>query len=157
MALKIRDGGTLRTITNLYIKQAGVLRRVRKLQVKDGGTLRTVATFTDPLTASASPSSVSGSGGGVDGATVGTTSTTAMPSGGRGPYTYSWALTTNGGGNASQALNPTSATTQFTKTDRPAGTSVSDVWTVTITDTDGQTATAQVTAFFQNISVGGVS
>jgi len=157
MSLNFRDGGALRTAQKLRFKQAGVVRQARRVRVLDAGTLRTVATFTDPLTASASPSSVSGSGGGVDGATIGTTSTTAMPSGGRGPYSYLWALTTNGGGNASQALNPTSASTQFTKTNRPAGSSVSDVWTVTITDTDGQTATAQVTAFFQNINVGGVS
>lgn len=157
MTLKIRDGGVLRTITGMKIKQAGVLRTIKTVHIMDGGVLRQVANFADPLTASASPSSVSGSGGGVDGATIGTTSTTAMPSGGRGPYTYSWALTTNGGGNASQALNPTSASTQFTKTNRPIGTVVTDIWTVTITDTDGQTATAQVSAFFGNIEIGGVN
>lgn len=155
MALKIRDGGTLRTITKLKIKQAGVLREIRTLKVMHGGTLRTVATFAGPLSATVSPSQVPGDGRGASNATITTTAATAQPTGGLSPYTYSWALTTNGGGNASTALASSSASTAFRKTGVPAEALYTDRWTVTVTSADGQTATASVDAVFSNISFGG--
>lgn len=145
MALKIHDAGTLRTITRGYVKQAGILRTLREIKVMDGGTLRTVAVFADPLTVTASGAYAEG-----ESSTLTTDSATASPSGGFAPYTYSWALLTNGGGGASTAATPSMASTTFTKTGVSIGATFTDTWRVTVTDSSGQTATADVSATFYN-------
>lgn len=155
MGLKIQDAGTLRTITRLYIRQGGVNRRIRTLKIMDGGTLRTVATFADTLSVSAD--GASGNGPGTGPSNVTTDSTTAVVSGGFAPYTYAWSLVTNGGGTASTATNPTSATTAFQKANVPQDASYTDVWQVTVTDAVGSTATAAASAQFSNFNFGGFS
>lgn len=150
MPLKILDSGTLRTIQTLYIRQSGVNRRIRSLKVMDGGTLRTVAVFADPLTVSASPTSVSGTQSGEGPITVNTSSTTATPSGGLGPFTYSWAYVS--GGISASANSPASATTSF-RAEPPPG-SFTSTMRVTVTDAFGQTATADVSATFNNVYSG---
>jgi len=150
MAISIRDAGTLRTITRGKAKAAGVLRDLREIKVMDGGVLRTVATFADPLFASASPTSVSGTQSSAGVIAVNTGFTTATPTGGRAPFTYFWAATS---GVAALANTPTSATTNFRAEIGP-GTSVA-TFRVTITDAVGQTATADVTATFNNLGGGG--
>lgn len=146
MAMTILDAGASRTITTGWVRQAGVLRRLQKVQVMDGGTLRTVATFAPPLSASASPGSVSGTSSGSGPTDTTTSATTASPTGGLGPYTYSW---TRISGEPTAAVNsPTMATTTFTATITP-GTQVA-TFEVTITDAFGQTDTATVTAIFEN-------
>lgn len=153
MAIKIKDAGTLRTIKKGYVKVGGVLRPIKRVLVNDNGTVRTVAVFADPLTVTAS--NVSGTGNGSTGATAVTNTTTAAPAGGTAPYTYAWTLLTNGGGTASYATNPSSATTAFVKTGMAQSTSFTDTWRVTVTDANGETATAGVFAVFSNGSTGG--
>lgn len=148
MSIRVQDNGTLRTITGIKVRQGGVTRTIRQVKVQHGDTLRTVATFADPLTVSASPTSVSGtqSGGGSD-VLVNTGFTTATPAGGFSPYTYSWAYVS--GAAAATANTPSSATTNFGAT-VPAGTSQATM-RVTVTDAAGETATATVTATFNNV------
>lgn len=146
MTLRIQDAGSLRTITRGKVMVAGVLRELREIKVQDGGVLRTVATFADPLTASASPASVSGTQSSSEPITVNTDFTTATPTGGRSPFTYSWAQVS---GVAATAVSPASATTNFTYS-TPPGTSVA-TFRVTITDAVGQSAPTEVTATFNNL------
>lgn len=147
MTFRIQDAGTLRTITKGTVRVAGINRPLKTIKVQDGGSLRLVATFADPL-------SVTAGGGLATGASssLTTNSVTATPSGGFAPYTYAWTLITNGGRNASTAGSPTSATTTFTKTGLINGDSIDDTWRVTVTDSIGQTATADTTASFIYIS-----
>lgn len=145
MALQIRDGGTLRTITDLTIRQAGVNRRIRTLQVLDDGVLRTVAQFADPLSANVSPSSVTGIEGDNSTVEVTTGLVTASPIGGRAPFSYSWART-SGVGSIDSAL---SASTRFSAFVDPFA-NENGTFQVTITDDAGQTATASVSANFTN-------
>lgn len=148
MTLKVRNAGTLRTITRMTIRQAGVNRLIRTLKVMDGGVLRTVATFAPPLTVNASPSSVSGTVTSSGPTTVGTGPTTATPSGGIAPYTYLWtALGPYGAPNS-----PTNATTNFSATVDNG--SYNGTFRVTVTDSYGQTATDTVSATFNNLSDG---
>ena len=143
MALKIQDAGTLREITRLYIRQSGVNRRIRTLKVMDGGTLRTVAVFADPLSVTAS--GVSGTG---TSSVVTTNTTTATPSGGFGPYTYVWTRISAGAADPSTATSSLSATTAFRKTGMAPGQFAQDFWRVTVTDSIGSTATADISATF---------
>ena len=153
MAIKVRDAGTLRTIKKGYAKVGGVLRPLKRVYVNNNGTLRLVAVFAEPLTVAAND--VSGTGNGSTGATAVTNTTTAVPSGGTAPFTYAWTLLTNGGGAASYATNPSSATTAFVKTGLAQSSSFTDTWRVTVTDANGETATDGVFAVFSNGSTGG--
>lgn len=100
--------------------------------------------FFSALAASASPSSVNGSGGGVPG-TVTSGSTTATPSGGIGPFTYSWVKT---GGGTTAADSSSSATTTFSA-GLGAGIVRITTWVCNVTDTGtgivAQTNTVTVT------------
>lgn len=135
MALKILDAGTLRTIKTLYIRQSGVMRRIRTMKVMDGGTLRTVAVFADPMTVSANGTSQTSSSGTITAGPV-----AANVSGGFAPYAYAWVLETNLSGAPSTANSPTLASTTFTKTSVPPSSEQSDLWRVTVTDALGDTA-----------------
>lgn len=150
---RVRDSGALRTITAMYAKQAGVMRRIKTVKVMSGGTLRLVARFADPLTVSASPTSGAGNGAGTQTVTSGTS--TATPSGGFSPFTYSWTLVSSGGGTASTANSPSSASTTFSKPNVAVNDAYTDTWRVTVTDSLGDTATDDITVTFSNISTGG--
>lgn len=149
MTLRVQVGGALRTITAMKVKQGGVVRNILSIKVMDGGTLRTIATFAPPITASASPSSVSGTQSSPGFIVVNTTSTTAMPVGGLPPYTYAWASLSGIG----SPNSPTMATTNFGEVIGPGTESGS--FRVTVTDSVGQTATATVSATFRNLGGGG--
>ena len=152
MALQPRDAGTLQTITRGRARIGGVVRELREFFAMDGGVLRTVATFADLLTASASPTTVSGTQGSASPIAVNTTFTTATPVGGRAPFTYSWAQVT---GSTAAANSPSMATTNFART---VAASTTDVTTFrcTVTDAVGQVAaTNTITATFTNTGGGG--
>lgn len=153
MAFRFQDGGTVRTAARLRLKQAGVLRSAKRIRLLDDGTLRQVAVFADPLTVSAP--AVTGRGTGLATNTVATPQITATPAGGFGPYTYAWTLVSNGGGTASVAVNPSNATTSFSKQNVAVGQAFTDTWRVTVTDSTGDTATEDVSVTFSNLSTGG--
>lgn len=101
-----------------------------------------------PLTASAFPTTVSGSDTVVapDSSTATTNSTTVTPSGGAAPYTYAWSYLS---GVTATVNSATSATTTFSRTvfiDNPGQTiNRTGVYRCTVTDSTSQTATADVT------------
>lgn len=151
MAFKLKDaGGVLQTITSLKVLDGATLRRCIRMKVMDSDdvTLRTVATFVQPLTLAASPSSQFSSG---PNDSLISAPITATPTGGLGPYTYGWAVISG----TATINSPTSATTDVT-----SGTLVEEAATdveirCTCTDSTGATATADalIQFFFDNPSI----
>lgn len=152
MTLKIRDAGTLRTIKRLTVRIGGVNRRIKTIKGMDGGTLRLLATLADDLAVSA-PSSTTGFGDGTIGDSITTEPVSATVTGGIGPFSYAWVRQSNEG-IASTATAPSKATTSFKKSGNPVGSTRTDVWRVTVTDSTGTTATTDVSAIFSNNGLG---
>lgn len=148
MTWKVLDAGaTLRTITSMKVLDGATLRTVVRAKVmdSDGVTLRTVATFVTALTASPSPSSVTGIGYSPT-SPVNVTSDPAscVPSGGLPPYTYAWTIISG-----SATINsPTLATTTFSKSISSFSTPEYATARCTVTDSDGNTATVDVSITF---------
>jgi hypothetical protein len=99
------------------------------------------------VSASASPTSESASGASASEVTG---SSTVSASGGLGPYTYSWGWISGGAGIT--IGSPTSATTNFTAGSLASGQTVSGTARCTVTDSFGQTATADVTVSLSRAS-----
>ena len=134
MTIKTKDaGGVLQTITVAKIRDGATLRQLRAIKLWDGAVMRTVAQFVDPLTVTASPSSVSSLG---SGSTITSGSVTAIPSGGLAPYTYVWARTSG----SATVNTPASAVTTFTETGMAADELRSNAFTCTVSDSSEQTA-----------------
>lgn len=85
--------------------------------------------FFTALSASASPSFVSGSDTGV---VVTTNTSTATPTGGFGPFTYAWAFVS---GDAVTVVSPTLATTAFRGGAMGVGETRNAIFRCTVTDT----------------------
>lgn len=87
-----------------------------------------------------------GASGSVTGASplfkvVTSNSVTATPTGGTGPYTYSWTKVT--GSSSISAASPTAATTTFSAT-VGRGSVVQATWRITVTDSLSATTTADI-------------
>lgn len=154
MAVRFVDAGSaLQTITKLRIQDGGTLRNILRLKVMDadGVALRTVATFAAPLSLSISPSPTAGSSFASAGAPASCTTApvTATPSGGLGPYSYSWTALSGDG----TINSPSSATTAFSYASI-APDSASGTFRCTCTDSSGQSATADVSATFLLVTPG---
>lgn len=155
MGITVRDaGGVNRTITGIKVLDGTLLRTIFRVKVvdTDGTTIRTVATFSPPMTASASPSSISGSATSLLPTTVTTNATTVTPSGGTGPYTYAWSVAAYDAAVAPTFSTPTSATTAVSQSGVEDGGLYGATVICTVTDAFGQTAIATVTALFSNNS-----
>ena len=92
MALRIRISGALVTVNRGSVKIAGVVRQLRSVKMMVGGTLRTVATFTPPLTASASPPYAEGAETDFKPKQVQSNPVTCATVGGAAPFTYAWTI-----------------------------------------------------------------
>lgn len=149
MSLQVRDSGTLRTITAMTVREAGLDREILTMKVQDGGVLRTVAEFASSLTVSGVPSAVAGFNSGGTSVPITTDPTTATPDGGRGPFTHSWTLLSGG---PATAITPSMATTTFRATPGVDETILA-TFRVTTTDDAGQVATADVDATFVNFTI----
>jgi len=131
----IRAGGSWHTLTRGGINRGGAERTLTRGEIYKGGAWHALFTFVTPLTATASPGEVFGGGSSHTPIAITTNSTTVTPSGGLGPYTYSWS--------GSQPAYPTNATTYFTETVAPFGEILTGS-VCTVTDSLGHTATATV-------------
>lgn len=141
--MKTRISGVTRTITNGKVRVDGTLRPLTRIARHDGTSLVTVETFTPPLAVTASSPAY---GSRVGAGSVTTASTTATPSGGIGPFSYAWARLSGFG----TANSPAMATTTFTET-VALEEFKSGVFRVTVTDSTGATATADVDAQFDSL------
>lgn len=151
MAMKVMDAGSvLRTITKYRVLEGASLRNILRMKVMDadGVTLRTVATFAQPLSLSISPSPVDGTGPGTEPATITSDLATASPSGGLGPYSYSWAYVS---GDTVTITSPSSAATTFSREMVWPKQIATATVRCTCTDSSGQSATADLTVFLSNI------
>lgn len=149
MPLIIRDqANTPRTVTELWIRdETNTSREIQELWARDAtNTPRMIYTTAPPITASISPSLVSGMTLGTGTAT--TDAATMSVSGGTAPYTYAWSITAYTSGVAPTALSPTSATTTFRQTSLGIGAAESADCQCIATDANGYTASATCQAFF---------
>lgn len=137
-------GGAWRSVGRADVYVDGQWRRLTRSEQYVGGAWETGDRFLIPLTASAT-SEVTGFGY----ITVITNPATVTPAGGLGPYTYSWARIS---GTYGTANSPTSATTTFYATP-PSNTIQTSVFRCTVTDSLGSTATADVTAIFEEVGL----
>ena len=108
-----------------------------------GGTWRRIATFVQPLTLAITPTTVYGSGTGAIGR-VYTDPVTATPTGGLGPFTYSWTIPAGSGG--ATATTPASASTTISALMNKA-TTINSYATCVVTDSLG-TVSAPATGNF---------
>lgn len=151
MGIAMRDAANaLRVVKTLKMRDASnVLRTAQTIRMRDASNvLRTVWTA---LSASANPSTVTGTRGsfGPSALVVTSNNTTVTPAGGVGPFTYAW---THRSGDSGVNINaPTSATTAFYMS-MPAGSSTFADFTCTVTDTaSGATATAVVGVYLYHV------
>ena len=152
---RITTGSISRAASGALRYTVGGWKRILRIKrlAADGVTWRDVATFSPPMTASASPLTVSGVAISPTPVTITTNSTVASPTGGLGPYFYAWAVLTPPSMGTFSILSPAMATTAFRLTGVLSGSDDTAVVRCTITDTFGQTATVDVVAAFSNIDI----
>lgn len=146
-------GSVLRTITRLGVWDGSRLIPMKALKLLDGATLRTIATFAPALTLSASPASASGIAASNSPINVTTNSVTAVPTGGTGPFTYAWTVVSFTGPSSPFVTSVTSAATTFRQNTMTPDTTASAVFRCTVTDAFGLTATVDVPADFELVSL----
>lgn len=140
MALQQFRNSAWHSLSTLYAYRSGAWQRLKTLKVYSGGAWRLIGKFVPPVTVSAYPAGVGGMSYTNTSVIVGSNPTTATPSGGLAPYTYSWAKVS---GDAITASQPSNATTDFGGTVAVNMTATA-IFRVTCTDSIGQTATADV-------------
>jgi hypothetical protein len=146
MPLKVYVNGAAKDPARATVRVLNATKTVRRIEVYDDGAWRVGHSFIQPVTLSISPGDVSGFGSGVTNQTIYTDVATALPAGGKGPFTYAWTRT---GGDAVSIASPSSASTSFymflQKFDEASAT-----FQCLCTDSLGQTATATCTAILRN-------
>lgn len=125
---------------NLFQASSGYMRT-------PGGNL---FRFFSALAASASPATVTGTGYSRGAITISTNQTTVAVIGGVPPYTGSWTTADAGW----SAMSPTLTTTSFRSSGVGAGEVHSATFTYSVTDSAGNTASADVAATVENIYSG---
>lgn len=130
--------GAWRTPTRAEAYINGDWRKITRGEMYRNGTWVKILNFVQPLTLDYKPN-VSGIRTGTTGATVTTGPAYATPVGGVGPYSYLWTVDNGSIGIGS----PTSSTTQFTAY-VPLNSTITATATVTCTDANGSTASADV-------------
>ncbi len=136
--LKVRLGGINRTFQKMRIMRGGTLTNVRRAQYHTGTGLEVVFLGSDPLSVGISPVTITGHASDPAKAS-------AVISGGRGPYVYQWTATSDLG-----HLILTGATSAAVNISALHGADAEGTVEVTVTDADGQTASAAVAVYFTN-------
>lgn len=131
----LRIGGAWRPIVGAKVYLGGSWRTLTRGEIYKGGAWHTLFTFVPALTLTVSPGSVSGFANTHSATTIVAGTLTATPSGGLGPYTYSWSAA------PFTATNPTGSSSSFSAVVN-ANDSVDGPVTCTVTDSLGHTAYA---------------
>lgn len=147
MSISARVSGAWRTITSGKVRIGNAWKPIASCKVYVGGAWKDVTGFAPAMTAAISPSEAIGSRYGAGYMT--TNNVTCAPTGGVGPYTYSWAITSG----TATATASTYATTAFTG--YAAFTTETGVAQCTVTDANGTTATATVAYALTSIDLRG--
>jgi len=135
--------GAWRTAKRAEVLINGNWRQVTRAECYLNGQWRTILSFASPLSVSSYD---------VDGvvynrkpALVTSRTATATPTGGTGPYSYSWIITSGG----ATVVSPNMATTAFREV-IPPGEYMFSTARVTCTDVFGTVATADITITLSN-------
>lgn len=126
----------------------GTQKRATRIEAYDGSAWKLVQSFAPPISLSMVPSSAAGSRNVAAIVVITTNNVTATVSGGVGPYSYNWVQI---GGPSATIYTPSNATTNFGMALGP-GDSEQGQFRCTVTDANGLTAQATVTATFTNTS-----
>lgn len=146
MPLKVVVSGVEKTAARASVIINGVAKAARRVEAWNGSAWKLVQSFAGPLSLSVSPEEVTGQEFSGAPAYVTSSNATATPSGGQGPYTYSWAMLT---GTGFTINTPTKASTSFSGTVNSPGAKLGTA-RCTCTDVFGTTATADVSIILQN-------
>jgi len=150
------DTNTPRTVTGLQIRDGtNTPRDITELWARDSNNVsRLIFSIAPPMSASASPTTVSGATSGT-GVAV-TDATTVTPAGGTPPYTYLWELLSFDGSPAPAPTIPNGSSTAFIQSGIGVGDSFSAAFRCLVTDsTPGTPFSAYsdtVSAFWSDVS-----
>lgn len=150
MPLSIRDGtNTPRLITDLQVRDAtNTPRDLVEVWARDSNNIpRLIWSVAPPISASASPATVSGNTLGTGTAT--TNDATVTPVGGTPPYSYAWENVTYDNPVPPEIDSPTGVSSTFTQTGIGPGESYSAVFRCLVTDS---TPGTPFTAYTNNVS-----
>lgn len=147
--MNIRVNGAWKEITSGKIFVDGAWKDIIRGQIRIGGAWKAMGNLVADLSLNAFPTSIYGSIFGAGIATSGITQ--ATPTGGRGPYTYSWVKTSGLG----TPTSPNTAAIAIQHT-LSAGQEAIGTFRCTVTDSLGNTATATITSQLTSDIQGGV-
>lgn len=151
MTMKVRLGGAWKDITGGKVFLSGSWRTLVAIKTYKDGAWRDVANFTAPvsgMTVTTSPAESFFRGGRT---TAVSQNITATPSGGLAPYTYAWEVVSQVGSSGTVTIPlPTSATTTVRCTFTEIG-DVNCVIRVTVTDSLGSSASADIDGNFSKL------
>ena len=142
--MRVRDEGAWREVTKSRVYAEGAWRDINEVQTYQDDAWRIAAEFVDPLSVTITPSQANGSDFGTG--FVVTSLVTAIPEGGRGPFSYEWSFVSGFQGAITSPLTSSTAFSLFL----PQGANASAVYRCTVTDNLGSVASADVSAFFES-------
>ena len=154
MAVKVMDaGGVLQTVARFGLWDGTKIVQALRIKVMDpdGVTLRMVGTFTQPLSASITPSPVGKTSIAPIGSNVTTGIVTCAAVGGVGPLTYAWTVTAYSSASTPTIAAPSSASTSFTQPSMDA--TETATFQCVVTDALGATVTVSVNATFNIVEL----
>lgn len=148
MPLDVIVGSTTKAAVRASAYPSTTAKRATRIEAWNGSAWKLVQSFAPPMVASITPDPVNGFRDFAGIIVIESSTATCTPTGGTGPYTYSWAQTS---GPAATIVRPNFAATSFRMALGPGDAEQAN-FTVTVTDSTGLTAQATVTAYFNNTS-----
>lgn len=146
MPLKVIVGSATKDAARAAVYPSTTAKRVNRIEAWNGSAWKLVQSFLTELTASASPSSASGAGGGFSPEVVTTNTVTITPAGGQAPYSYFWTLLEGSGVTIG---SPATASTSFS-TYLTVGNVATDTARCTVVDSLSSSVTVDVPVSLTN-------
>lgn len=146
MPLKVIVGSTTKDVARAQFYPSTSPKRVTRIEAWNGSAWKLVQSFAPPMSLSIAPASAEGEVSSPFPATVDSNVIIATPSGGIGPFSYSWSVT-----GPIAVNNPTNAGCSFSATCNP-GQTRSGTATCTATDSLGTVAVATAPVILRNNS-----